>query len=138
MANPPTHESLIAALKEADLLNDPRMEKAFRDVPRHFFLPDLPPEQVYVDDAVPIKRDESGGVVSSSSQPSMMAIMLNQLRLYEGCNVLEIGAGTGYNAAIMQQIVGMAGNVTTIEIDREVALKAEDNLSRAGMSDVNV
>jgi protein-L-isoaspartate(D-aspartate) O-methyltransferase len=134
----PTNETLIAALKEAGMLYDPRLEAAFRATPRHHFLPDVPPQEVYADDAVAIKRDIAGTVVSSSSQPSMMAIMLDQLQLEPGHNVLEIGTGTGYNAAIMRQLVGEMGNVTTIEIDKEVARAAEDHLHAAHASDVLV
>lgn len=132
------NDSLVTALKNAGLLDDPRLEQAFRAVPRHLFLPNLPPEQVYADEAVAIKHGVDGVIVSSSSQPSMMAIMLNQLRLTEGDNVLEIGTGSGYNAAIMQHIVGDGGKITSIEIDKEIASKAEDNLARAGRRVVNV
>ena len=68
----------------------------------------------------------------------MMAIMLRQLRLRKGDNVLEIGAGTGYNAAIMQPIVGDQGHVTSVEIDQEVAEIARTNLQHAAMTHVNI
>lgn len=132
------NESLVSALKDAGLLGDTRLEQAFRAVPRHLFLPHLSAEQVYMDEAIAIKQGVDGSVVSSSSQPSMMALMLNQLRLVEGCNVLEIGTGTGYNAALMQHIVGNGGKVTSIEIDKEIAAQAEHNLTDAGMRMVNV
>ncbi|MBE2268951.1 MAG: methyltransferase domain-containing protein [Anaerolinea sp.] len=132
------HEALIANLKAAGLLADPRLERAFRAVPREHFLPKQNLETVYADEAVAIKRGVDGSIVSSSSQPSMMAIMLNALRLVEGCNVLEIGTGTGYNAAIMRQMVGTTGKVTSIEIDKEVVSKALDSFQRAGISGINV
>ncbi len=134
---PPSADALIAALKQSGLL-DARREAAFRAVPRAAFLPDLPPETVYLDQAVPIKTDEDGTVLSSSSQPSMMAIMLRQLQLRPGMNVLEIGTGTGYNAALMQHIVGDSGKVTSIEIDADVAEQARENLQRASMGEVMV
>ncbi len=132
------NETLVNALKDAGLLGDPRLERAFRAVPRHLFLPKVPHEQVYLDEAVAIKQGADGTVISSSSQPSMMAIMLNQLRLTEGLNVLEIGTGSGYNAAIMQHIVGYGGKITSMELDKELAARAEDNLADAGMRSVNV
>ena len=138
MPDQPSNDTLVAALKEAGLLDDPRVEAAFRQVPRHLFLPEFDPEQIYADESVAIKRDADGLVISSSSQPSMMAIMLDQLQLEEGCNVLEIGAGTGYNAAIMQAIVGATGKVTTIELDQDVAQAAQDHLRDAKMSQVMV
>ncbi|MBK8030171.1 MAG: methyltransferase domain-containing protein [Chloroflexi bacterium] len=130
--------ALVNALKDAGLLTEPRLERAFRAVPRHLFLPQVPPEQVYSDQAIAIKQGADGTVISSSSQPSMMAHMLNQLRLTEGCNVLEIGTGSGYNAALMQHIVGDLGKVTTIELDKELAMHAENHLADAGMRAVNV
>lgn len=130
-------ETLIYALRHARVLNAP-LEAAFRAVPRAAFLPHLSPNDVYKDEAVPIKVDEDGTVLSSSSQPSMMAIMLRQLQLQPAMNVLEIGTGTGYNAALMQHLVGDEGKVTTIEIDGSVAELARANLQRAAMSQVYI
>jgi protein-L-isoaspartate(D-aspartate) O-methyltransferase len=131
-------QALVESLKQKGELTDSRLEAAFLAVPRHLFLPDLPLDKAYADEAVPIKRDSSGVVLSSSSQPSMMALMFRQLRLYPGNNVLEIGTGTGYNAAIMQHMVGDDGNITSIELDLDLARQARDNLLRAGMGQVNV
>ncbi|MCC6802563.1 MAG: methyltransferase domain-containing protein [Anaerolineae bacterium] len=132
-----TAQTLIDSIRRAGLL-DTALEAAFRALPRAAFLPNLPLDQVYKDEAVPIKVDEDGTVLSSSSQPSMMAIMLQQLDLKPGQNVLEIGTGTGYNAALMQYLVGDEGKVTTIEIDAQVAEQARANLQRAAMSQVQV
>ncbi|NDJ62223.1 MAG: hypothetical protein GYB67_13940 [Chloroflexi bacterium] len=133
-----TPRALVDHLKQTGVLRDPRIEAALLAVPRQHFLPHLPPEQVYADAAVPTKRDPGGLVISSSSQPSMMVIMLEQLNLQPGQNVLEIGTGTGYNAALMQHIVGPNGHVTTIELDRDLARVAEDNLIRAREREVVV
>jgi protein-L-isoaspartate(D-aspartate) O-methyltransferase len=65
-------------------------------------------------------------------------MMLRQLQLEPGQNVLEIGAGTGYNAAIMRHIVGANGHVTTVELERDLAAQVERNLQRLGMSNVRV
>jgi protein-L-isoaspartate(D-aspartate) O-methyltransferase len=125
-------QSMVDALKEKGIFTDARMEAAFRSVPRHLFLPDVPPDKVYSDEAIPVKRDPTGAVISSSSQPSMMILMLNQLQLRPGDKVLEIGTATGYNAAIMQYIVGDSGSVTSMELDPLLAKQARDNLQRAG------
>lgn len=114
------------------------VESAFSAIPRHLFLPDMALEDVYTDRALGVKTDASGLLTSSSSQPSMMAVMLNQLQLQAGDNVLEIGTATGYNAAIMQHIIGDSGTVTSIEIDHHLAQKAQVNLGRAKMSRVSV
>lgn len=64
--------------------------------------------RVYSDEAIATKVS-NGQAISSSSQPAIMAIILEQLELEPGRRVLEIGAGTGYNAALMAHIVGDAG-----------------------------
>src|SRR5712692_11171534 len=93
------HE-LVDQLRAAGTIVSPAVESAFRTVPRHLFLPGVPVEDVYRDAAVTTKRVD-GVALSSSSQPSIMATMLEQLDLQPGHSVLEIGAGTGYNAALM-------------------------------------
>ena len=104
------NQNLVDQLKWKGILTLPEVEAAFRAVPRHLFLPDLPLEEVYQDEAIATKMLD-GQFVSSSSQPAIMAIMLEQLQLEAGQRVLEIGAGTGYNAALMAHIVGETGQV---------------------------
>jgi protein-L-isoaspartate(D-aspartate) O-methyltransferase len=84
------------------------------------------------------KRDETGQPISSSSQPAIMAIMLDQLDLAPGHRVLEIGAGTGYNAALISHIVGPSGRVTSVDIDPELVRTAREHLARAGFAEVTV
>ncbi|MBI5671099.1 MAG: methyltransferase domain-containing protein [Chloroflexi bacterium] len=131
-------KALVDALKRKGDLDDPAIEAALLAIPRHFFLPDEPLERAYADEAVPVKRDSDGMVLASASQPSMIVLMLQQLQLRPGDNVLEIGAGTGYNAAIMQHIIGSSGTVTSIELDPQVAKQARINLQHAGMGEVNI
>jgi protein-L-isoaspartate(D-aspartate) O-methyltransferase len=130
--------SMLESMKQDGALDAPGVEAAFKAVPRHLFLPGVPLEEVYANKAVGLKHDTEGLLVSSSSQPSMMAIMLEQMALKPGDNVLEIGTATGYNAAIMKHIVGDSGNITTIEIDKDLADQAVINLQRAKVRDVNV
>jgi protein-L-isoaspartate(D-aspartate) O-methyltransferase len=132
------NEALIARMRGHGSLQSPAVEAAFRAVPRHMFLPSLPREQAYTDDAIPTKRLASGEAISSSSQPSMMAIMLEQLGLERGQNVLEIGAGTGYNAALISQLVGPSGRVTTLDIDDDIVAAARAHLRAAGHGRVRV
>lgn len=132
------NRQLIAAIWKEGLVNVPGVQDAFQRVPRHLFLPHVPLEKAYADQAVPLKYDRNGRMVSSCSQPTMMAVMLDQLRLKAGDNVLEIGTASGYNAAIMQRIVGLQGYVTSIELDRDLADQAIKNLARARVPDVRV
>jgi len=131
-------ERLVAEVLQTSGIRDERIAAALRDVPRHLFLPHLPPEDAYLDDAIVTKRDAGGQPISSSSQPAIMAIMLDQLTLAAGQRVLEIGAGTGYNAALMRHIVGPSGTVVSVDIDADVADRAREHLASAGYPDVTV
>ena len=111
------------------------VREAFASVPRHLFVPDTDIATAYTDQPVFIRWDE-GIPISSSTQPTMMAIMAEQLRLVPGYRVLEIGAGTGYNAAILAHIVGDDGRVVTIDIDQDIVDEAASNLSNAGYGNV--
>jgi protein-L-isoaspartate(D-aspartate) O-methyltransferase len=128
---------LVALLRERGALHDAAVERAFLVVPREVFVPGLSLDEVYRDDAI-LTKVEDGVGVSSSSQPAIMSLMLEQLDLFPGARVLEIGAGTGYNAAIVREIVGESGDVVTIDIDAEVAGWASERLKAAGYSDVLV
>jgi protein-L-isoaspartate(D-aspartate) O-methyltransferase len=121
---------MVDALCASGRIRTPAIERAFRSVPRHLFLPSFSVHEAYADDAVPI-RFADGVATSSASQPSMMAIMLEQLDLREGQRVLEIGAGTGYNAALMSTVVGSTGAVTAIDIDPDLVEAAADHLAAA-------
>ena len=85
-------------------------------------------EAVYRDDAIVTKQGEYGNPLSSSSQPAVMALMLENLALEEGMRVLEIGAGTGYNAALLSLLVGKRGQVASVEVDAQIAAEARRSL----------
>ena len=149
---------LVARLAESTSAGDPRLFAAFARVDRGRFVPGRiwvddesggyrPLERsedehtwsrwVYADHPVVTQVDdgrESGigrVVTSSASQPSLVLAMLDQLDPAEGLRVLEVGAGTGYNAALLCSLLGN-GNVTTVEIDQHVADSARAALDRAG------
>jgi protein-L-isoaspartate(D-aspartate) O-methyltransferase len=111
---------------------------ALRSVPRHLFVPEVTPETAYRDEAIVTKRDEDGHPISSSSQPAIMVLMLDQLGLAPGQRVLEIGAGTGYNAALISQLVAPGGEVVSVDIDLDLVQRARSNLARAGYPQVTV
>jgi protein-L-isoaspartate(D-aspartate) O-methyltransferase len=133
------HQTLIDQLKQniPEFILTSKIEEAFRAVPRHLFLPDLPLDQVYRDDAI-VTKMEGASALSSSSQPSVMVMMLKQLGLEPGHQVLEIGAGTGYNAALIARLVGETGKVTTVDIDEDTAAGARARLTAAGFGRVEV
>jgi len=116
----------------------PQIAATLRRVPRHRFVPGADLATAYIDDAVVTRRDETGRSLSSISQPSMVAQMLEMLDLAPGHRVLEIGAGTGYCAALLAELVGPTGQVTTIDIDPDVTDEAHRNLDASGYSRVVV
>src|SRR5262249_20804440 len=134
---PALHRALIDALVSRRAIKDLRVEAAFRAIPRHLFLPDVPLAEAYRNEAIPTKLAD-GEAISSSSQPEMMAIMLEQLALEPGLSVLEIGAGTGYNAALMAHIVGESGAVVTMDVDADLVHGARAHLAAAGLERVRV
>lgn len=127
---------MVQALRVSGRIPGPAVQAAFLAVPRHLFVPGLEPAAAYQDEALVIKYGADGLPVSSSSQPAMMAIMLEQLGLRPGHRVLEIGTGTGYNAAVMAHIVGPRGRVVSIDIDDELVGRAQASLAAAGYDTV--
>lgn len=113
------------------------VESALRAVPRHRFAPRASLEQAYARDSVRTKRNEHGVTVSSVSDPGIQAMMLEQSRLRPGSRCLEIGSG-GYNAALMAEIVGDTGAVTTMDIDADIVATARTCLPPAGYDRVQV
>lgn len=112
--------------------------EGFRTVPRHVFLPNQPIERVYTNEAFVTRTGSDGSPASSSSQPGIMAIMLEQLQAEPGDKILEIGAGTGYNAAILAYLAGPEGAVITVDIDPTVVDEARAHLLQAGYDRVQV
>lgn len=132
------NEQLVSQLESSGCLRDPAVASAFRAVLRHHFLPGRPLDEVYEDSAIMTKMGDKGVPVSSSSQPAIMGIMLQQLQLKAGHRVLEIGAGTGFNAALIAHLVGRDGHVVTIDIDADLCEQARANLAAAGIEGVEV
>jgi protein-L-isoaspartate(D-aspartate) O-methyltransferase len=129
--------SMVDDLRRRGLIISPPVEAAFRSVPRHHFLPESTPEQAYADVAV-VTKWADGVPVSSASQPAIVAHMLEQLVVKPGQRVLEIGAGTGYNAALLSCLVGPSGAVTTVDIASDVTERARAALVSSGYGNVHV
>ncbi len=128
---------LVDELVAGGMIASREIEAAFRCVPRHLFAPDVPLDAAYANDVVRIKRDTHGVTISTVSAPWLQAAMLEQANLGPGMRCLEIGSG-GYNAALMAELVGPTGEVTTVDIDPEVADRARRCLGSAGFGHVNV
>src|SRR5690606_30867846 len=127
---------LVQALREQGHLRDDRVAAAFEAVPRELFLAEHAQRHglaaVYRDEPIVTRRDAAGTPLSSSSQPAIMARMLEMLGVRPGQRVLEIGAGTGYNAALLAHLVGEEGTVVSVDVDADTAVAARRALLTAG------
>jgi protein-L-isoaspartate(D-aspartate) O-methyltransferase len=110
-------------------VKDDRVLHAMREVPRHEFVPNHLKKYAYADEPLPIGEDQT------ISQPYIVAYMTEYLRLGEEDIVLEIGTGSGYQAAVLAEI---ADTVYTIEIVDVLAKRAEKTLERLGYENVLV
>ena len=126
------------------LLADGRMdtggalEAAFRRVPRHRFLPGVALAEAYDADRSPVTKRAPGGTATSSvSAPWLQADMLRAAVLHPGDTVIEIGSG-GYNAALVQEVVGPHGTVFSVDIDPFVTDRAHRFLTDTGYHQVRV
>jgi|GEM_PF-1639546 len=137
-ATGPLRNALITEIVQRTTALSPTVAAAMRTVPRHLFVPTTNIQQVYTDAVIATKWGEDGIPISSASQPTMVALMLDQLAITEGMNILEIGAGTGYNAALLATLAGPTGHVTTIDVDEDIATAARQHLTNAGLDDERV
>jgi protein-L-isoaspartate(D-aspartate) O-methyltransferase len=127
--------ALVETLDAGGWIRTAPVRRAFLATPRELFLPEFAEREgldaVYRDEPIVTKRGRHGMPLSSSSQPAIMALMLEQLELAEGMRVLEIGAGTGYNAALLAHLVGPSGRVVSVDVDPELARGARRALRGA-------
>ncbi|MFI6434457.1 methyltransferase, FxLD system [Streptomyces sp. NPDC050759] len=127
---------MVRALRDQDAITSDSVAAAFAAVPRHRFAPEASLEVVYdLHRIVPVKKDESGLNVSVMSAAHLQAVMLEQADIAPGMKVLEIGSG-GVNAAYLQELVGSDGEVTTVDIDRDIVDRARLCLDEAGYRQV--
>ncbi|MFI5689994.1 methyltransferase, FxLD system [Streptomyces sp. NPDC051636] len=128
--------ALVDKIREAGYARTPAVETALRTVPRHKFVPDAALEDAYANAPVNVKYDTDGTSISCASQPGIVALMLDQLEVQPGEHILELGAGTGYNAALLAYLVGESGHVTTIDVDDDLVEGARTHLAAAGFTNV--
>lgn len=124
-------QSLVDTLHAQGSVSDPRVEQALRTVPRELFLPGEDLETAYANRNISIKNGPDGECLSSASTPGVVGMMLQQLDAPPGARVLEVGAGTGYNATLLSQLVGSSGSVTAVDIDPDAVAHAHQALERA-------
>jgi protein-L-isoaspartate(D-aspartate) O-methyltransferase len=130
--------AMVAELRELGAVQTEPVAAALSTVPRHVFAPDEPLEKAYAaNSAVVTKRDETGLAISSLSAAHIQAVMLEQAQLEPGMRVLEVGSG-GYNAALIAELVGPTGQVTSVDIDPDIVARAKDCLAAAGYDQVKV
>jgi protein-L-isoaspartate(D-aspartate) O-methyltransferase len=127
---------MVEGLVRAGMIKSKEVERAFLKVPREEFVWPSTRHIAYEDTPLPL-----GNTGQTISAPHMVAIMLEELDLKKGLRVLEIGAGSGYSAALMAEIVRPTkidenqGHVISVERVSELINFAKDNLKRTGYSD---
>jgi len=125
-------EKLVKNLKAEGYIKTKNVEKAFLETPRENFVPDQKKNYAYVDTPLEIGQGQT------ISAPHMVAIMCEALDVKEGQKILEIGAGSGYHAAIVSKLIGEKGHLYTIERFSALAEKARENLEKTGIKNVTV
>jgi protein-L-isoaspartate(D-aspartate) O-methyltransferase len=116
-------ERMVESLAESGRIEREATVEALKSVPRHEFVPEPRRDSAYADRPLPIGNDQT------VSAPHMVGIMSDLLELSPGDEVLEIGTGCGYHAAVTAEIVG-DGNVYSVEYLEELAADAERRLDR--------
>ena len=122
-------QSMVNDQIERRGVTDQRVLGAMADVPRHLFVPDAMRDKAYEDSPLPI------GEGQTISQPYIVALMTSLLELKPGDRVLEIGTGSGYQAAVLSHLVK---DVYSMEILAPLAASAEKHLAETGCRNVHV
>lgn len=130
-------EAMVDRLAQQHPLTGPVVE-ALLAVPRHVFVPHAPVEDAYADRTVSVKDGPDGDSISCASHPAVVARMLVQAQIEPGMRVLEVGAGTGYNAGLLAHLVGPHGQVVSIDVDHDLVTDARTHLEQAGADQVQV
>lgn len=130
--------AMVERLERAGYARTAAVRRVLSTVPRHLFVTEAPVDQAYADVAVITKRANDGTALSCASEPTVVAMQLDQLAVEPDDNICEIGAGTGYNAGNLAELTGPAGHVTTVDIDAEVTAQARKSLDANGYSHVEV
>lgn len=122
-------EELLRILEES---YSKEIVNAFKAIKRENFVLDKDKDIAYEDEALAI------GYGATISQPSTIAFMLKLLEIKEGMKILEIGAGSGYNSALISRLVGPKGRIYTLDILPELVEFARKNLKKEMIGNVKV
>jgi protein-L-isoaspartate(D-aspartate) O-methyltransferase len=122
-------EAMVERQIESRGIRDPKILEAFRSVPREQFLSEEYTELAYGDHPLPIPAGQT------ISQPYIVAMMIDAAEIKAGDKVLEVGAGSGYAAAVMSRI---AGQVIAIERQPDLAELASERIERLGYDNVRI
>jgi len=127
-----SREQLVNRLVKDSYVKSDIVKKAFLTIPRENFVPEYLKLQAYVDRPLEIGKGQT------ISAPHMIAIMCEALDIQKGQKILEIGAGSGYHAAIVSQLLGEKGHIYTIERFEDLAKTAEQNLKNTDITNVTI
>lgn len=126
-----TNEELIEKLKR-HVLQSEELEEAMLRAPRELFVPEEFLDNAYEDHPLPI------GFGQTVSQPFTVVVMTELLDVGPGHKILEIGAGSGWQAALLGHLVGPEGKVFTVEMNEELAVKAKENLDKTDLKNIKI
>ena len=127
-----SQQNLIKYLRGKGALHSSRLEQALYKVRRQDFVSTISQTEAYIDHPLGI------GYGQTISQPSTVVFMLEKLGIKDGDNVLDVGAGSGWQLGLLAEMVGPNGKVTGIEIIKELVLKARRNIARYNFDNVQV
>ena len=122
----------VTDLETRGFLRSPRLKAAMLKVPREDFIPPLYRDYAYLEVPLPLPGE------ATISCPHSYPLFYEALKLDAGQRFLEVGAGSGYGAALAWEVVGAAGLVVTMELDPETFAFARDNLKNLGYDRVEV
>ncbi|MEM7826966.1 MAG: protein-L-isoaspartate(D-aspartate) O-methyltransferase [Candidatus Aenigmatarchaeota archaeon] len=125
------NKRLVEYLVKSRAIKSKRVKNAFLRTPRHLFVPERYETNAYLDMPLPSLKGQT------ISQPTIVAVMIEGLELKKGQKVLEVGAGTGWNACLIARCV-FPGKVIAIDIEEEIVEFAKNNINRLGVKNIEI
>lgn len=123
-------KKLVKQLEESGVLISKNIKDAFLKVDRVDFVPEDMKDQAYIDQALPI------GEGQTISQPMVVAFMLELLQPKKGDKIMDVGAGSGWQTALLAEIVGDKGQINAIEVIPQLLRQAKKNLRKYGFKNI--